>query len=144
MSPGNGPRADGVPAFVLRLLADVDGRSPVPLYEQIASRLKGAVAGELLAAGDPLPSVRQLAAELRINPATVVQAYRHLEAEGFAAMRQGSGSFVRLPSADQRKRQREAQARKLVRRILGDAARLGVPVADLSRAWSEILEESNQ
>jgi len=53
----------------------IDPRSPTPLYAQIAARLKLAVAAGELRPGEALPSVRQLAARLRVNPATVVQAY---------------------------------------------------------------------
>src|ERR1051325_527400 len=80
----------------------LDARSPTPLYAQIANRIRvGIAAGELRPA-TPLPSVRHLAAQLRINPATVVQAYRDLETDGFVEMRQGSGTFVREAAPDPR------------------------------------------
>jgi GntR family transcriptional regulator len=129
------------PAPLLQWLEDVDARSPIPLYEQIASRLKAAVGGGIVSDGDPLPSVRLLAGDLRINPATVVQAYRLLETDGFAEMRQGAGTFVRSPSSDQRLREREAQARRLVRALLADGARLGIAAKELKAAWDEILKE---
>ncbi len=69
------------------MLDDLDTKSAVPLYEQIAVRLKAAVATGELRAGDALPSVRQLAVRLRINLATVTQAYRALEEDGFAGNR---------------------------------------------------------
>ena len=71
------------------MFADLDPKSAVPLYEQIAVRLKAAVATGELRPGDLLPSVRQLASRLRINPATVVQAYRTLEDEGFRRVAPG-------------------------------------------------------
>ncbi len=140
MSPSVPPKGNGLPGFVLTSLADVDGRSPVPLYEQIASRLKGLVGGGVLSEGDPLPSVRHLSRELRINPATVVQAYRLLEQAGFAEMRQGAGTFVASPSTDQRHRERVGQARRVVREALAEAARLGVAPEELQQAWKDIVE----
>jgi len=140
MSPTVPPKGSDPSGFVLTSLADVDGRSPIPLYEQIASRLKSLVGGGVLTPGDPLPSVRHLSRELRINPATVVQAYRLLESAGFAEMRQGAGTFVASPSADQRQRERLGQARRVVREALAEAARLGVAPGDLARAWHEIVE----
>ena len=113
----------------------------MPLYDQIATRLKGLVASGGLADGDALPSVRQLAAELRVNPATVVRAYRTLEADGFAEMRQGAGSYVRSPGSDRRERERTVQARRLVRDLLAQAGRLGVSVADLRRALDDQAKE---
>ena len=59
----------------------IDPRSPTPIYAQIAERVRVAVAAGELSKGDGLPSVRALATRLRVNPATVVQAYRELEQE---------------------------------------------------------------
>ena len=67
----------------------IDPRSPMPLYEQIAARIRLAVASEELQPGDPLPSVRQVAAIVRVNPATVAQAYRDLEAPRRRDVRKG-------------------------------------------------------
>jgi GntR family transcriptional regulator len=116
------------------MLDRIDPRSSTPLYAQIAGRLRGAIAAGDLRPGEPLPSVRQLAASLRVNPATVVQAYRDLETEGFVEMRQGAGTFVREVATERRARERTRVARQLVRALIADAARAGIPVADLIAA----------
>jgi GntR family transcriptional regulator len=116
----------------------LDPRSPTPLYAQIASRLRIAVAAGELRPGDALPSVRRLAAQLRVNPATVVQAYRDLEHEGFLEMRQGAGTFVRDVPTGRRTSERVRQATALVRRLIAEAGRLGVSLDELHSA---ILEE---
>jgi len=116
------------------MFEEIDPRNPVPLYDQIAARIRLAVASGDLGEGDALPSVRQLAARLRINPATVVQAYRALEREGFVEMRQGSGTYVRGVSSDRRRQTREDQAARLVRGVLTEAARLGIPGTEVVRA----------
>jgi GntR family transcriptional regulator len=113
---------------------EIDPRNPIPLYDQIAARIRLAVASGDLAEGDALPSVRQLAARLRINPATVVQAYRALEREGFVEMRQGSGTYVRSVSTDRRRQTREDQAARLARDLLAEAARLGIAGTEVARA----------
>ena len=105
---------------------DVDPRDPNPLYDQIADRVRIAVAAGELASGQALPSVRDLAGRLRVNPATVVQAYRALAAEGFVEMRQGAGTFVREVATERRRREHRTQATRIVRAMLGEAARLGV------------------
>lgn len=112
----------------------IDPRSPVPLYAQISARLRVAIAAGELVPGTTLPSVRHLAAELRINPATVVQAYRELESEGLVATRQGAGTFVRDVPAERLNTDRIAEARRLVRDMLADAGRLGISAADLRAA----------
>jgi len=112
-------------------------RSPIPLYEQIANRVRLAVATGELRPATALPSVRQLATELRVNPATVVQAYRDLESEGFVEMRQGAGTFVREIAPQTRARERTRQAAALVREMLAQAGRLGVSRQELQAALAE-------
>ena len=118
---------------------EIDPRSPVPLYEQIAARIRVAVAAGEYAAGAALPSVRQLSAQLRVNPATVVQAYRDLEREGFVEMRHGSGTFVRELGEMQLEDERAKQVREIVRRVIAEAARLGITPAELQQALAEEL-----
>ena len=112
-------------------------RRPIPLYEQIANRVRLAVASGELRPAAALPSVRQLATELRVNPATVVQAYRDLEGEGFVEMRQGAGTFVREVAPQARARERARQAAALVRELLAQAGRLGVSRQELQAAVAE-------
>jgi GntR family transcriptional regulator len=119
------------------LFEDLDPRSPTPLYAQIANRLRGAIAAGEVRAGSALPSVRQLAAQLRVNPATVVQAYRDLEGEAFVEIRQGAGTFVREVAPEGRARERARQAAALVRQLLADAGRLGVSLHELQAAIAE-------
>jgi DNA-binding transcriptional regulator YhcF (GntR family) len=115
---------------------DIDPRSPTPLYEQIAARVRVAVAAGDLNPGDPLPSVRALARQLRINPATVVQAYRGLAIDGFVELRHGQGTFIQEVAQYLRDEEKEAQATELVRKVIQEAARRGVSVADLAQAFT--------
>jgi GntR family transcriptional regulator len=124
------------------MFSDLDPKSAVPLYEQIAVRLKAAVATGELRPTDALPSVRQLAGRLRINPATVVQAYRSLESDGFVEIRQGAGTYVRTMAGEVRARERQAQARRLIRQLLADSARLGLSRQELKDAMKHQLEGS--
>jgi GntR family transcriptional regulator len=112
----------------------LDPRSPVPLYDQIATRIRVAVAAGELVSGASLPSVRQLASKLRVNPATVVQAYRELEAEGFVELRQGAGTFVLEMEPAKRSTERARQARRIVRQMLAEAARLGLECEEIEDA----------
>jgi len=119
----------------------IDPRSPTPIYAQIATRVRVAVGTGELKAGDGLPSVRTLASRLRVNPATVVQAYRELEAEGLVQMRQGAGTFVTDVTPERQARERAADARRLIRDLLAEAARRGITAADLRQALNAELEE---
>jgi GntR family transcriptional regulator len=114
---------------------DVDPRSPTPLYAQIAARVRVGVASEELVPGEALPSVRALARALRVNPATVVQAYRGLANDGFVDIRHGQGTFVRDIPPPRREEERAAQAKRLVRRLLQDGARLGIGADEMTEAF---------
>ena len=86
----------------------IDTKSGVPLYRQVIEQVKFAIARGDLRPGDRLPTVRQLAVDLSINPNTVIRAYRELEIEGMLETQQGSGTFVgdRRPEVDRLERQR--------------------------------------
>ena len=73
----------------------VDPRSGVPIYLQVIEQIKRSVALGILAAGEQLPTVKQLALDLTINPNTVAKAYRELERDGVIETAAGRGSFVR-------------------------------------------------
>jgi GntR family transcriptional regulator len=118
----------------------IDAGSPTPLYAQIATRIRVAIAAGELEKGAALPSVRSLASQLRVNPATVVQAYRELETEGLVATRHGAGTFVQDVGADKRSRARAAEAKRLVRELVSDAGTLGISTAELRKAIDEEIK----
>jgi GntR family transcriptional regulator len=130
--------------MVASVFRQIDPRSPVPLYAQIADRLRIAVATGELAMGAALPSVRQLASQLRVNPATVVQAYRQLEEVGVVESRQGAGTFVRQLAEPKREAERQREARRLVRRMLKDASALGVMREDIEQALKVEMKARSQ
>jgi len=126
------------------MFEQIDPRSATPLYAQIAHRIKVGIASGELRPGAGLPSVRQLAGQLRLNPATVVQAYRELESEGFVEMRQGAGTFVREVDATRRSEERAGEARRLIRAMLADAASLGMSAGELRTAFDRELGGASQ
>jgi GntR family transcriptional regulator len=94
--------------------------SGVPVYRQIVDQVRGAVAAGNLSAGVQLPTVRQLAVDLEINPNTVVRAYRELEYDGLLETHQGTGTFIGDQKlhrpADERQRQLEQIASDVIAR----------------------------
>src|ERR1700704_3779299 len=86
----------------------LDLRSGVPVYRQIIDRVLGGISKGSLKPGMQLPTVRQLAVDLAINPNTVVRAYRELEIREVLATQQGTGTFItdKKPKADEMERQR--------------------------------------
>jgi len=110
---------------------------PRPVYRQIADELQRAISVGVLKPGESLPSTRQLAAELRLNPNTVQHAYRTLLHEGMIEMRRGLGAFVSAAPREPRQRP-AAVARQIAERALRDAFRHGLLASDLLRALEEI------
>ena len=114
------------------MLFALDPTDARPIYVQIMDEVRRARVLGTLAPDDPLPSVRQLAAELRVNPNTVSQAYRELEREGVVHVRRGQGTYVSAESLDGT--ERRALARAVAGRALRDAHRHGLSVRELITA----------
>ena len=100
----------------------LDLRSGVPVYRQIIDQVLGAIAAGSLRPGDQLPTVRQLAVDLTVNPNTVVRAYRELEIRGVLATQQGTGTFI----ADQKVKPDEVERQRRLNQLIGEfVARAG-------------------
>lgn len=115
----------------------IDAKSPLPVYQQVIQAIKLEILSGRLRDGDPLPSIRDLAKLLRINPNTVAKAYYALEAEGFSAGRSGSGSRVKAPPG-RRDALRRAMLESELRLFLEKAASLGFSMGDVT----QLLERS--
>lgn len=118
------------------MLLRIQPLSPEPIFEQVVFQVKSAVARGEIAAGDKLPSVRELAKELVINPNTVARAYETLEAQGVVVRRQGSGCFVTGETSGLRTGERKKKLDDLVHRAVTEAFHLGAD-ADEVRASLE-------
>ena len=106
-------------------------RDARPIYEQIKERLRQLILSGAIREGERMPSVRELAAEVAINPNTIMRAYRELEAEGFVYSVQGKGTFAgRLCEVDTSRKQLLMQTfRNSARELL----QLGVTMEELSQ-----------
>src|SRR5712692_4334864 len=112
--------------FQLRL----DLRSGVPVYRQIIDQVLAGIASGSLEPGHQLPTVRQLAVDLAINPNTVLRAYREMEVRGILDTQQGTGTFV----AEKQKHsseERERQLTQLVTEFISRAGSAGLTISDL-------------
>ena len=121
-------------------LVNVDPRDPRPLYLQIMDEVRRALAVGSLRPDDPLPSVRELAAELVVNPRTVSQAYHELEREGVVYVRRGQGTFV----APRVRTDRGRLARDVAKRVLLEAARHGLNAEELVDAIKDVSAEEKE
>jgi GntR family transcriptional regulator len=112
------------------VLINLDPSDERPLYQQIVDEVRRALVLGTVAAQDPLPSVRALATELRVNPNTVQQAYRELERAGIIYSRRGQGTFVADPGTGER----DLLLADVAERALKDARRYGIEADELADA----------
>lgn len=122
------------------MLVNLDPRDARPLYLQIMDEVRRALVVGTLRAEDPLPSVRELASDLVVNPRTVSQAYRELEREGVVYVRRGQGTFV-APDVHPGRKERRALARGVAKRALLEARRNGLGVEELVTIIREVAAE---
>jgi GntR family transcriptional regulator len=122
----------------------LDHRSGVPAYRQIIDQVLGGIAAGSLKPGDQLPTVRQLAVDLAINPNTVVRAYRELEIREVLATQQGTGTFVtdKKPKADELERGRRVT--QLAGELLAKAGAEGITLQELLDYFNELHQEQDR
>lgn len=116
----------------------LDHRSPIPIYVQLQNQVKQAIAGGVLAPGEQLPSVRELAGRLAVNPNTIARAYQELEREGLIETLRGRGTFVTevkalTPLA------RRLRVSEGLDNVLREARRLGMGPQELTDVFVERL-----
>jgi GntR family transcriptional regulator len=114
-----------------RFRFQLDLHSGVPVYRQIIDLVRGGIASGSLAAGDQLPTVRQLAVDLAINPNTVVRAYRELELGGLLETHQGTGTFIGTQKMKRADAERERQLTQIVGDCISRAGAAGFTVEEL-------------
>ena len=135
----NQPRSNGGrKSFEFQL----DPQSGVPVYRQIIDQVMGGIAAGRLAAGHQLPTVRQMAVDLAINPNTVVRAYRELEIRGVLETQQGSGTFISAQTVKRDEIERRRQLNQMIVDFVSRAGAAGFTVAELIEELQERNNES--
>ena len=109
----------------------LDLRSGVPVYRQIIDQIMGGVATGSLLPGTQLPTVRQVAVDLAINPNTVMRAYRELEIRGALETQQGTGTFISHKKVKRDDVERERQLNQLVSEFVSRAGSSGFTIEEL-------------
>lgn len=124
-----------------KLLLKIDPRTGVPVYRQIMDQIKYYLASGALKPGVVLPSIRQLAVEMAVNPTTIVRAYAELEHEGVVEIRHGKGAFIAEGARRMPIRDRQAALRAMATRVAVESRQLGITEADVLRAVADALKE---
>ena len=122
------------------MLIHLETSSGVPIYRQVVDQIKSQAAAERLKAGERIPSVRQLAVSLAVNPLTIAKAYSELEREGIIETQRGIGTFVargipRLSAAE-----RMRNLREISDKLAAESARLCVPRERVEALLKESLD----
>jgi GntR family transcriptional regulator len=122
----------------------LDLHSGVPVYRQLIDQVHGGMASGALTAGDQLPTVRQLAVDLAINPNTVLRAYRELELTGLLETHQGSGTFISNKKPERKSGERDRQLSQIVGDFAARAGAAGFTIEDLIERLRDLLPASAQ
>jgi GntR family transcriptional regulator len=114
-------------------IVSIDPRDRTPIYAQLERGLRASIATGRLQPGDQLPTVRQLAVDLRVNANTVARVYADLERAGVLETRRGVGSFISDAARDEARtsQERTRRLRAFVTRVLADADAAGFTIADV-------------
>jgi GntR family transcriptional regulator len=126
----------------------IDPKDPRPIWRQIEETVRHLVASGSLAAGTGVPSVRDLARELQVNPATVSKAYQRLTDAGVLAVKRGDGTYVADVPPSFSSAERAARLRREALRYAGIAATLGASREEaatlLETAWEELKTQPSE
>jgi GntR family transcriptional regulator len=122
----------------------LDPHSGVPVYRQIIDQVTGGMAVGSLRGGDQLPTVRQLAVDLSINPNTVIRAYRELEIRGMLDTEQGTGTFVSHQQVQRDDAERQRKLGQLIGEFAARAGSAGFTVEELLEGLQEIQGDARK
>jgi GntR family transcriptional regulator len=122
----------------------LDMASGVPVYRQIMDQVMGGIASGALAPGDQLPTVRQLAVDLTVNPNTVVRAYRELELRGVLDTQHGTGTFITQRKLKRSDVDRQRQLNHLVADFVARAGAAGFSLNELLEQLNDFDKQSQK
>jgi GntR family transcriptional regulator len=122
----------------------IDTGNGVPIYLQIVEQIKRSVAMGRLQAEEGLPSVRQLAVDLTINPNTVARAYLELEHDGVIYKRQGQGTFVAAQGVEASRRERQKAVAGMLEKAIEEAVESGMTPGEIEGLYRELMERHKE
>ena len=122
----------------------LDLHSGVPVYRQLIDQVRTGIASGSVTAGDQLPTVRQLAVDLAINPNTVMRAYRELELGGLLETHQGTGTFISDRKPERKTAERERQLSQMAGEFAARAGAAGFTLEELIDRMRELLPHPSQ
>lgn len=128
-----------IQSFAFRL----DAHSGVPVYRQLIDQVQTAIASGALSVGAQLPTVRQVAVDLAINPNTVMRAYREMEIRGLLDTEQGTGTFIADKKVEYSKDERNQRLGQLVGEFVSRAGAAGFTLKQLMQALRDLSPDED-
>jgi GntR family transcriptional regulator len=123
----------------------IDLESKVPIYVQVEDQVRALIAAGQLRPGEQLPTIRELAADLRVNYNTIARAYLELDRDGVISTQRGRGTFVAgVPDEKQMARKRHRKLHTVVRSALDEAQMLGYEPGEIAEAFEQELADWRQ
>lgn len=122
----------------------ISNASPQPLYEQIEEQVRNQILSGALRQGDPMPSIRHLARELKVSVITAKRAYDDLEAEGFLTTAPGKGTFVSLANLERLRQVAMSQIEGKLAEAVDAARAIGLGLAELQQLTELLYKEGEQ
>jgi len=120
------------------MILKIDPASSVPIYIQIEDRLHAQIAAGQLQPGEQLPTIRELAADIRVNLNTVARAYFELDREGVISTQRGKGTFVTgVLDQEQIEKKRQQLLHSIIESTMEEAHRLGYSPEEIKKAYQE-------
>jgi GntR family transcriptional regulator len=122
----------------------LDNGSGVPVYRQLIDQVQAGIATGILSVGYQIPTVRQVAVDLAINPNTVMRAYRELELGGLLETHQGTGTFISDQKPEKKSAERERQLGQMASECAARAGASGFSIEELIDRLRELLPRPAQ
>lgn len=126
------------------MLPRIDPTKSDPIYAQLMGEIKYFVATGMIAAAEALPSVREMALKLRINPNTVARAYRELEREGVVVTMRGKGVFIADAPRSGDKKPAMAEIRRALEGVLVEAFHMGISAEHVRELLDGRIDDMNR
>lgn len=119
----------------------ISNSSGVPIYEQIKNAIISQIMNDELTSGEVLPSIRNLAADIKISVMTIKKAYDELEAEGYISVRQGKGAYVATKNAELVKEQARKDIENHINRIIEISNKFNIDKQDVLDLYEYLSED---
>ena len=119
---------------------NIEVSSGIPIYKQVFEQIERMIVNGLLAAGEFLPSVRQVAGDIEVNPMTISKAYGLLEERGYLTRQRGKGMMVAQQDVEKTLKEKHMQLEKNIKQLILDAKQMGVTEQELLKLVAKCIE----